>query len=168
MHLPVTEQLCNCPPLFPGVTPFRGRPPHTLNIVPHNQQLAATFHIPALAICSKATRFLPSADIPLGYIKYSFAHNLARVFAAHSLLIRNAFTGSLCVLETVDFLDGRNITTYGYLDFSEHHTFVVDQGYHCEDAVRVLPHLLAYTFVPRIPADPFAHVTVHPDNLPLS
>jgi hypothetical protein len=93
---------------------------------------------------------------------------LVNTFAKYAPYIRDAFTNSLAVLEVVDLLDGRYITTYGYLRFEDTHVFLSDQTYYCEDVIRLYPHLLAYTFSPRIPADPFLHLSAHPDDRPLA
>jgi hypothetical protein len=125
------------------------------------------FNIPAIVLCCNAARFPPSAVFPHGYVKYSFASHIATTFARHSHLVKNIFTHSLVILEVVDFLDGRVVTTYGYLDFEDEDVFVRDQGYHCEDIIRTAPFLLPYCFTPRIPADPLEYLVTHPDNRPL-
>jgi hypothetical protein len=112
---------------------------------------------------------LPSAKIPLGYIKYSFVESIILTFRRYPTFVREAFIGSLLILEVVDFLDGRTITTYSTLAFGldPDSIFVENQGYHAEDTIRALPFLLNYMFTPRIPADPFEHIGVYPDNVPL-
>jgi hypothetical protein len=166
--LPLADDLINNPPRFPTVTPFRNHALHISRIKPSSQPLTAACFIPALAVCSKAIRTPGCNDFPLGYVKYSFATSLVETFAKYTDIVRSAFSNSLVVLEVVDLLDGRSITTYGYLRFQGTQVFVNDQCYHCEDTIRNYPHLLAYTFTPRIPADPFAFLRAHPDNLPLS
>jgi hypothetical protein len=165
--IPSLLSICEAASAFPTVTPFRVRPLHNILITPANQLLAAAFNIPNLTVCCKAIRYLPSIDIPHGYIKYSFSSSLAAAFTNHSQLIKNAFTGAITLLEVYDFLDGRIITAYGYLEFGEEGTFVTDLGYHCEDIIRTHPFLLSYCFTPRIPADPLAHISVLEDDCPL-
>ena len=166
--LPLADDLINNPPRFPTVTPFRNHALHVSRIKPSRQTLTAACFIPALAVCSKAIRTPGCNDFPLGHVKYSFATSIVETFAKYPDIVRNAFSDSLAVLEVVDLLDGRSITTYGYLKFRDRNIFLVDQCYHCEDTARNYPHLLAYTFTPRIPADPFSFLRAHPDNLPLS
>jgi len=69
----------------------------------------------------------------------------------------------LVILEVQDFLDGRVVTTYGYLAFRREDTFVVQQAYHFEDVAWTHPSLLSYCFYPRILADPFDFVLTYPD-----
>jgi hypothetical protein len=56
---------------------------------------------------------------------------------------------------------------YGYLAFEGDHLFIRDTGYHCQDHIRVYPHLLNYVFTPRIPTNPLEHIRARADNLPL-
>ena len=81
--------------------------------------------------------------------------------------MREAYLGALVVLEVHDFLDGRVVTTYGYLTFAEENIFIINQAYYFEDAIRTSPHLLAYCFTPRIPADPFDFISTYSDNQPV-
>jgi hypothetical protein len=106
-------------------------------------------------------------ELPLGYIKYSFHDRLREVFSPYSLLVKSAFSGAAVILKTVDFLDGRRVTTYGYLDFDEAFVYLKGQGYHCEDDIRTYPLLLFYCLTHRIPADPWVHVSVHHETVPL-
>ena len=120
-----------------------------------------------ITTCAKAVRYPPSEALPLGCVKYSFADGIKEVFTPHSNLIKGIFDGALVLLETLDFLDGRQVTTYGFLEFDENFVYVHSQGYHCEDAIRSFPTLFAYCLTPRIPVDPFVHVSVHPETVPL-
>jgi hypothetical protein len=167
LDVPTTKALFEHPPLFPSVTPFRGESSRFLHIQPVNEFLAHQLRISHISACVKAVRYLPSGDLPLGCIKYSFADGIKEVFAPHSNQVKDAFAGALVLLETLDFLDGRKVTTYGFLEFDENFVYVRSQGYHCEDAIRSFPTLLAYCFTPRIPVDPFVHVSVHPETIPL-
>ena len=167
LDVPTTKALFEHPPLFPSVTPFRGESSRFLHVQPVNEFLAHQLRISHITACVKAVRYLPSGDLPLGCIKYSFADGIKEVFAPHSNQVKDAFAGALVLLETLDFLDGRKITTYGFLEFDENFVYVRSQGYHCEDAIRSFPTLLAYCFTPRIPVDPFVHVSVHPETIPL-
>ena len=167
LDVPTTKALFEHLPLFPSVTPFRGESSRFLHIQPVNEFLAHQLRISHITACVKAVRYLPSGDLPLGCIKYSFADGIKEVFAPHSNQVKDAFAGALVLLETLDFLDGRKITTYGFLEFDENFVYVRSQGYHCEDAIRSFPTLFAYCFTPRIPVDPFVHVSVHPETIPL-
>ncbi len=71
--------------------------------------------------------------------------------------------GMLVILEVQDFLDGRVVTTYGYLAFRREDTFVVQQAYHFKDAAWTHPSLLHYCLYPCVPADPFDFVSTYPD-----
>ena len=168
MQVPaVTKALFEHPPLFPSVTPFRGELSRFLNIQPVNTFLAHQLHISHITACIKAVRYPSSGDLPLGCIKYSFANGIKEVFAPHSNQVKDAFAGALILLETLDFLDGRRVTTYRFLEFDENFVYVRSQGYHCEDAIQSFPTLFAYCFTPRIPVDPFVHVSVQPETIPL-
>ncbi len=116
-----------------------------------------------LVACSQAVLDQPSVDLPLGCIKYNFHGGLRSAFQPLNLLIKEAYVGMLVILKVQDFLDGRVVTTYGYLVFRREDTFVVQQAYHFEDAAQTHPSLLSYCFYPRIPADPFNFVSMYPD-----
>ena len=167
LEVPLVSELIRMAPRFPSVIPFRGGAPHHITIKPEIPDISAQFTIPPVYACGKAVRFPPTLELPLGYIKYSFRDGLKDVFSPFSLLVKSAFSGVPAILETLDFLDGRRITVYGYLDFDEAFVYLKGIGYHCEDDVRVYPLLLSYCLTPRIPSDPFAHVSVHHDNVPL-
>jgi hypothetical protein len=154
--------------LFPTVQPFRFAPIHHIRIVPKNRQLAEYLRIPHFIACCKAIRIRPNADLPLGAIKYSFATDLATIFGPYDDATKAAFIGTLVILESLDFLDGRLLTTYGYLNFGTRGSvFIQDPGFHCEDNIRVHPHLLNYCLTPRLPVDPFVHASVYPNDAPL-
>jgi hypothetical protein len=160
IDFPLLEDLINQPPQFPMVTPFCSKSTHIQCIHPRNQPLAHILEIPQVAICSKAIVTPPCADFPLGHIKYNFANSIINTFAKYTPTIQGAFTNSLTVLEVINLLDGRQIMTYGYLRFEGTNVFLSDQTYHCEDYIRTYPQLLAYTFTPCIPADPFIYLKV--------
>ena len=159
LDIPTTKALFKHPPLFPSVTLFCGKSSRFLHIQPVNEFLAHQFHISHITTCIKAVRYPSSGDLPLGCIK--------EVFAPHSNQVKDTFAGALVLLETLDFLDSRKISTYGFLEFDENFVYVHSQGYHCEDAVWSFPTLFAYCFTPHIPVDPFVHVSVHPETIPL-
>jgi hypothetical protein len=166
-NLPTCYQLSAQPFSFPTVTPFRFKGPNTLAIAPVDNVVTATFHVPRLSVCCKALRVLPSTDSPHGYIKYSFTASILQTLGRLPYYIREAFRGSLVILEVIDFLDGRQVTIYGYLSFRLEDVFIEDQGLHCEDAIRACPRLLAFTFTPRIPTNPLDFVQFYPSDLPL-
>jgi hypothetical protein len=116
-------------------------------------------------VCCKALRILPSDEVPHGYIRYSFVSSILQTFGRIPEYLRGAFLGALVILEVTDFLDGRQVTTYGYLSFASGGIFIEDQGLHCEDAIRACPRLLAYTFTPRIPTNPLDFVQFYPSDL---
>jgi hypothetical protein len=170
-HIRTAAQLCRVPPVFPGVTPFRFKSPHYIAIYPRQYQVALDLGLQPLFACSKAILDQPSADLPLGSIKYNFRDGIREAFAPLNNLIRAAYEYALVVVEIQDFLDGRWVTTYGYLRFHNRHgvdqIFTVQQTYHFEDSVRTSPHLLNYCFTPRIPADPFDFISTYHDDQPL-
>jgi hypothetical protein len=168
IHLPTAEELIDNPPRFPTVTPFRNAALHVQRIHPYSQPLTHACFIPPIAVCSKAARTPSNRDFPLGLIAYNFSASIVDTFARYPPTVQAAFENCLVILEVVDLLDGRHITTYGYLKFEGSKIYVKDQTYHCEDFIRTFPQLLAYTFTPRIPADPFTYLRVHPDDLALS
>jgi len=168
IFLPTAEELVNNPPGFPTVTPFRNAAPHIQRIHPYSQPLTHLCFIPPAPVCSKAARTPANRDFPLGHITYNFSRSILDTLGTYTPEVQAAFTNSLAVLEVVDLLDGRHITTYGYLKFEGTRILAVDQAYYCQDFIRTFPQLLAYTFTPRIPADPLKYLRVHPDDLALS
>ena len=119
LDVPTTKALFKHPPLFPSVTPFHGESSWFLHIQPVNEFLAHQLHISHITACIKAVRYPSSGDLPLGCIKYSFADSIKEVFAPHSNQVKDAFAGTLVLLETLDFLDSRRVTTYGFLEFNK-------------------------------------------------
>ena len=112
LDVPTTKALFEHPPLFPSVTPFHGESSRFLHVQPVNEFLAHQLRISHITTCVKAVRYPLSGDLPLGCIKYSFSDGIKEVFAPHSNQVKDAFAGALVLLETLDFLDGRKITTY--------------------------------------------------------
>ena len=167
LEFPMVTDLVRWTPRFPSVIPFRGAATHHFPITPVILDITAQFTIPTIYACSKAIRYPPTLELPLGYIKYSFHDGLREVFSLFSLLVKSAFSGAAVILETVNFLDGRRVTTYGYLDFDEVFVYLKGQGYHCEDDIQTYPLLLCYCLTPCIPADPWVHISVHHETVPL-
>ena len=167
LEFPTVLDLIRWAPRFPSVVPFCGAATHHITIKPVIPDITTQFTIPPIYTCSKAIWYLPTIELPLGYIKYSFPNGLREVFSPFSLLIKNTFSGTTVILETVDFLDGRRVTTYGYLDFDKAFIYLKGQGYHCEDNIHTYPLLLSYCLTPRIPADPWVHISVHHETVPL-
>ena len=122
-------------------------------------------------MCSQAIIHPPEEDIPLGYIQYTFKIGIKRVFDQVPILGRRAYEETLVILEVLDFLDEWTITQLGYLSFGDRERedtiYVTGGGYQFEDGLQVHPNLAAYTFFPRIPADPFDFVSIHRDEVPL-
>ncbi|KAH9974196.1 hypothetical protein BJV77DRAFT_968412, partial [Russula vinacea] len=107
LEFPTVTELIRWAPRFPSVIPFRGAATHHFPITPVIPNITAQFTIPPIYACSKAIKFPPTLELPLGYIKYSFRDRLREVFSPFSLLVKSAFSGAPVILETVDFLDGR-------------------------------------------------------------
>ena len=171
-HFITGQELLQRPPIFPGVTPFRVPAPHYIVINPVNREEGLVIGNQSLYACSQAIVDLPSPDLPLGSIRYTFASGIRRAFDQIPLLARRAYEGTFVVLDIHDFLDGRVVTTYGYLAFGDRNgegdsVFVTEQSYHFQDGLRENPQLSAYTFCPRIPADPHNYLHTYYDNLPL-
>jgi hypothetical protein len=90
---------------------------------------------------------------------------LATIFNPYDDATKAAFIGTLVIFESLDFLDGRLLTHYGYLNFGTRGSvYLQDQGFHCEDNIRVYPHLLNYCLTPRLPVDPFVFAAAQPDD----
>ena len=165
-------ELLRRPPVFPSVTPFRAITPHYILINPVNREEGLVIGNQTLYACSQAIIDLPSEDTPLGTIRYTFANGIRNAFAGLPVLARRAYEGTFVVLDIHDFLDGRVITTYGYLAFGDRlgegdSVFVTDQSYHFKDGVREEPRLTAFTFYPRIPADPHSYLHTYYEDQPL-
>ena len=167
LEFPTVLDLVRWSPRFPSIVPFRGAATHHFAIKPVIPDITTKFTIPPIFACSKAICYPPMLELPLGYVKYSFRDGLREVFSPHSLLVKSAFSGAPAILETVDFLDGRRVTTYSYLDFDEAFVYLKGQGYHCEDNVRTYPLLLSYCLTPHLPADPWVHINQHHETVPL-
>ena len=115
----------------------------------NNCQLANYFRIPVFLACCKAIREQPREDLPFGLIRYSFEQSLARIFNGYDNVTKAAFIGTLVLFESLDFLDGHILNTYGYLNFgADNSYFLQDPGYHCEDIIRLHPGLLRYCLTP--------------------
>ena len=160
------------PPVFPSVTPFRATTPHYILINPVNREEGLIIGNQTLYACSQAIIDLPSEDTPLGTIRYTFANGIRNAFLGLPVLARRAYEGTFVVLDIHDFLDGRVITTFGYLAFGDNRgegdsVFVTDQSYHFKDGLREEPRLAAFTFYPRIPADPHSYLHTYYEDQPL-
>jgi hypothetical protein len=171
-HFILVDELLRRPPVFPGVTPFRISAPHYILINPSNRQEGLFIGNQTLHACSQAIIDLPSRDLPLGSIRYTFVNGIKHVFEQLPVLARRAYEGTFVVLDIHDFLDGRIVTTYGYLAFGDQNgegdsVFVTDQSYHHVDGLRENPGLSAYTFSPRLPADPHAFLHTYYEDQPL-
>jgi hypothetical protein len=138
-NIPFAENLRTCPPHFTGVIPFRTTLPHFQTIFPPHRALAIDLGIPPLYACSKVIFDSPSPDLPLGTIKYNFRRGIREVFAPLNELIRQAYTNTLVVLEVQDFLDGRVVTTFGYLAFQGTSVFRLYQAQYFDDTARTAP-----------------------------
>jgi hypothetical protein len=168
LTVPTVAYLAEATLAFPSVTPFRVFIPHRIHVKPTSPELALQLTANLPSACRRAVRFPPSPAIPLGFVKYTFTATLKNLFKEAPNAIRELFVGSLVILDIHDFLDGRQVTTYSYLAFSQEGSiYCIDQGYHCEDVIRAAPFLLAHTLTPRIPADPLNHVVITPSTLPL-
>ena len=170
-NLRTAEQLCTVPPVFTGIIPFRQSAPYYLTIYPRQHRLAIAAGIQPLYACSQAVRDQSSPDLPLGSIKYNFRRGIAEAVTGLPNLVRNTYEGVLVIVEIHNFLDRRTVTTYGYLHFNRRfgvdQAFIVNQGYHFEDAVRTSPHLYSYCFSPKIPEDPFDFISTYFEDEPL-
>ena len=161
------DQLTQNLPVFPGIIPFRGPAVHTCQVNPKNESVASALGIPPVRICARATRYYPTDHLPLGCIKYSFTHDIVHLFRPAPQPVKAAFSGFLVALQVYDFLDGRVVSFFRYLDFGPREVYVRSVGLHNEDHARTRPQLLQYCFVPRIPIDPLVYCPVHPEDLPL-
>ncbi|KAH9174275.1 hypothetical protein EDB89DRAFT_1904743 [Lactarius sanguifluus] len=117
-RIPLTPALARAFPVFPSVTPFHIPPPHLYTIFPRLIDPANANNFPPLYICSKAILDSPSANLPLGSVRYDFREGLRQAFAPLSNILRAGYIDSLVTLEVQDFLDGRVVTTYGHLRFT--------------------------------------------------
>ena len=167
LAVPTYQHLVNDPPVFPTVTPFKGSTPHHATIQPTDLLQARIFDVPPLHFCSCAGRYPATANVPLGYILYSFRASLKNLFLGHSQLVRNIYVNALVVAEVYDFLDGCCILVYGKLQFGENSVYITDQAVHFEDIVAQYPQLLRHCITPRLPPDPSYYVHIYSNNTPL-
>ncbi|KAH9167275.1 hypothetical protein EDB89DRAFT_2245763 [Lactarius sanguifluus] len=105
-RIPLAPALARAFPVFPSVTPFRIPPPHLYTIFPRLTNPANANDFPPLYICSKAILDSPSANLPLGSVRYDFREGLRQAFAPLSNILRAGYIDSLVTLEVQDFLDG--------------------------------------------------------------
>ena len=167
LEIPLARYLLQCPPWFPSVTPFRGAAVHWIRVKPTDTTIAQHYNLRPVVICSRLVRHEPAPSIPLGFIHYDFKVGIEETFRNLGPGERSGYAGALVVISIYDFLDGRRITVYGYLELDIASTYVKWQAFHCEDLLRTYPGLFAYTLSPRIPVDPFSYISVHPETIPL-
>jgi len=167
LAVPYFQHLLNHPPIFPTITPFKGRVPHHASITPTDPWQAQVFDIPPLHFCSRALHFPATTNVPLGYTVYCFRDSLKALFLGHSQLVRNVFVNALVVSQIYDFLDGQQIFIYGKLLFGENAAYITDQAVHFEDIISSYPQLLRHCISPRLPPDPSYFVHIYSDHTPL-
>ncbi len=167
--IPSASLLLRHPPDFPSVLPF-------FMTLYHHQAFSPTPTIivglpagarPIIKACGQAVQIKPSLDIPLGYIRFMFQRGIREAFMPIPPYCRKAYRGHLVLLDHFDFLDGWTISTYGSLHFEGRHIFVCHQYYHFEDILHYWPCLATFIFTPHTPFDPFGHIPVTLDNIPL-
>jgi hypothetical protein len=103
----------------------------------------------------------------LGTIKYDFRKGIREAFAPLNELIRQVYTNTLVVLEVQGCLDGRVVTTFGYLAFQGASIFGLYQAQYFDNTAWTAPLLLSYCLTPRLPLDPFEFISTFEDNEPL-
>jgi hypothetical protein len=166
LEIPLAWFLLQNPPWFPSVLPFRGSATHYIRVKPE-PVLARVYDLPEIDICSRLIRYESAPGTPLGYIKYDFRQGIVDQFRDKGRAEKTGYEKSLVLLAIYDFLDGRRILVYGFLSFGAESIYVKGQAFHCEDLLRTYPGLFAYTLNPRLPVDPFVHVSVHSETNPL-
>jgi hypothetical protein len=166
LEIPLARFLLQNSPWFPSVLPFHGSATHYIRIKP-DPVLARIYNLSEINICSRLIRYKSAPGTPLGYIKYDFRQGIVDQFRDKGFAEKTGYEKSLVLLAIYDFLDGRRILVYGFLFFGTESIYVKGQAFHCEDLLRTYPGLFAYTLNPRLPVDPFVHVTVHSETNPL-
>jgi hypothetical protein len=166
LEIPLARFLLQNPPWFPSVLPFRGAATHYIRVKP-DHVLARIYNLSEVNICSRLVRHESAPGTPLGFIKYDFRQGIVDQFRDKGFAEKTGYEGSLLILAIYDFLDGRRIIVYGYLAFGTESIYVKGVAFHCEDLLRTYPGLFAYTLNPRLPVDPFVHVSVHSETNPL-
>ncbi len=161
-HIPLASDLATTRPPGAFVTPFRLPAVHTTRVHPANQRLAERHNFPHVVLCSSLGVYQPDDWFPFGRLLYSFSHSLGTRFNHPSELIALTFVDSLIPLYIHDFLDGRHLFIYGYLDWNDEGLPIAkDVSFSFQDTLRSNPFLARYTLFPRLPFDPLAHVSPH-------
>ena len=166
LEIPLAPFLLQNPPWFPSVLPLRGVATHYIWVKP-NHVLARIYNLSEVNICSRLVRHESAPGTPLGFIKYNFRQGIVDQFRDKGFAEKTGYERSLIILAIYDFLDGRRIIVYRFLVFGPESIYVKGVAFHCEDLLRTYPGLFAYTLNPRLPVDPFVHVTVHSEMTPL-
>jgi hypothetical protein len=166
LKIPLARFLLQNPPWFLSILPFRGAATHYIWVKP-DPVLAHLYNLSEVNICSRLVWHESAPGTPLGFIKYDFRFGIVDQFRDKGFTEKTSYEGSLVIIAIYDFLDGRRIIIYGFLVFSEASIYVKGQAFHCEDLLRTYPRLFAYTLNPRLPVDPFVHVAVHSETIPL-
>jgi hypothetical protein len=115
--------------------------------------------LPPVHICTKVGRHLWSLHFPFGYIESSFADSLKHIFSHFPPAWLLYFEGALVPLVAYDFLDGRTATLCGQLHFTEEGLFIINRNTRIEDVLCIRPQLAKFTCTPRVPTNPFLHIT---------
>jgi len=157
------------PPAFPSVFPFFTVVYHKQSFIPAPTVVSglSAGAQPTLVACAKAICTQPTPDIPLGYIRFTYQQGIKEMFARIPPLCWEPYRHHVVFLDHFDFLNGRTISVFGYLDFEGRHIFVRRQTYHFEDLLRHWPSLTSFILAPRLPFNPLGITPVIPDNHPL-
>jgi len=156
--LPCINDLDNHPISF--VTPFRAD-------IFHNVWVKSNSPLPSVNLCAKVGRHPHSTFFPFGHLESSFVDSIKFIFGQFPPDWLEHFEGALVPLVAYDFLDGRIATLCGRLHFTTDGIFVIDRNTRTEDLLCTQPGLATFVCTPRVPTNPFAHITPPPVEIPL-
>jgi len=142
------------------ITPFRAD-------VFHNIWVRSNGPLPSINLCAKVGRHPHSASFPFGYLESSFIDSIKFIFGQFPPDWLTHFEGALVPLVAYDFLDGCIATLCGRLHFTTDSIFVLERNTCTEDLLCTQPGLATFVCTPRVPTNPFAHITPPPVETPL-
>jgi hypothetical protein len=122
--------------------------------------------LPAVTLCANIGLHPPSLHFPFGYLESSFIASIKKTFGQFPREWRSYFTGVIVPLAAYDFLDGRTACLCGKLFFQEDGALLVLERFtRRQDALQTQPGLYSFVASPRVPVNPFLHITPpHPDR----
>jgi len=134
------------------VTPFR-------TDIYHNVWVKSNGPLPSVNLCAKVGRHPHSTSFPFGYLESSFIDSIKFIFGQFPPDWLEYFENALVPLVAYNFLDRHIATLCGHIHFTANGIFVTERNTCTEDILRTQPRLATFVCTPRVPTNPFAHIT---------